>query len=62
MRDADNMGILVVDDIPDRLELMSVLLIKSGFRVLRAADGCEALEVARRERPLLLNTRCGVER
>jgi diguanylate cyclase (GGDEF)-like protein/PAS domain S-box-containing protein len=54
MTDADNTGILVVDDIPDRLELMSVLLNKSGYLVHKAADGCQALEVARRERPLLV--------
>jgi diguanylate cyclase (GGDEF)-like protein/PAS domain S-box-containing protein len=54
MTDADNTGILVVDDTPDRLELMSVLLNKSGYRVLQAVDGCQALDVARRERPLLV--------
>ncbi|MDQ3803079.1 MAG: EAL domain-containing protein [Acidobacteriota bacterium] len=54
MRDGDNAGILVVDDTPDRLELMSVLLDMSGYRVLKACDGREAFEVARRERPLLV--------
>jgi diguanylate cyclase (GGDEF)-like protein/PAS domain S-box-containing protein len=54
MRDGDNTGILVVDDTPDRLELMCVLLHTSGYRVLQAHDGCEGLEVARRERPLLV--------
>ncbi|HEV3471029.1 MAG TPA: EAL domain-containing protein [Pyrinomonadaceae bacterium] len=54
MTDGDNAGILVVDDSPDRLELMSVLLDMSGYRVLKAFDGREALEVARRERPLLV--------
>ena len=54
MSDVEDAGILVVDDIPDRLELMSVLLNMSGYRVLKASDGCQALEVAKRERPLLI--------
>jgi diguanylate cyclase (GGDEF)-like protein/PAS domain S-box-containing protein len=54
MRDGDNAGILVVDDTPDRLELMCVLLDMSGYRVLKARDGREAFEVARREHPLLV--------
>src|SRR5690348_4793622 len=47
-------AVLVVDDNPDKLDLMGVLLGKAGYRVLAAADGREAFEVARRERPLLV--------
>ena len=54
MPNRDNAGVLVVDDTADRLELMSVLLDMSGYSVLTARDGREALEVARRERPLLV--------
>lgn len=42
--------ILVVDDAPMFRELESLFLARCG-RVLTAADGFEALEIARRERP-----------
>ncbi|HEX8138035.1 MAG TPA: response regulator [Pyrinomonadaceae bacterium] len=47
-------SVLVVDDTPDRLELMKLLLRQGGYHVFTARDGCEAFEVARRERPLLV--------
>src|SRR6266850_3130944 len=43
--------ILVVNDQPDQLELMSTLLRHAGYRVLNAFDGREGFEIARRERP-----------
>jgi diguanylate cyclase (GGDEF)-like protein/PAS domain S-box-containing protein len=46
--------VLVVDDTPDRLDFMGVLLRQAGYRVLTSGDGAEGLEVARRERPLLV--------
>jgi diguanylate cyclase (GGDEF)-like protein/PAS domain S-box-containing protein len=46
--------VLVVDDTPDRLDLMSHVLKKAGYRVLAAHDGGEAYTVARREHPLLV--------
>lgn len=46
--------ILVVDDTPDRLDLMSLLLRKAGYKVLAAHDGGEAYNVAQREHPLLV--------
>src|SRR5688572_8676406 len=46
--------ILAVNDIPDLLEAMSVLLQKSGYRVLTARDGTEAFELAQREHPDLV--------
>lgn len=46
-------AILVVDDIPMMRDLISLFLARTG-RVLRAADGAEALAVARRERPALI--------
>ena len=46
--------VLVVDDEPDIVGLVAYHLAKSGYRVSTAADGGEALELARRERPTLL--------
>jgi PAS domain S-box-containing protein len=46
--------VLVVHDAPDQLELMSLLLKKSGHRVVTARDGREGFEAARRERPALV--------
>jgi CheY-like chemotaxis protein len=46
--------ILVVEDDPVSLELMAYLLTAFGHTVLRAADGVEALRVARRELPDLV--------
>ena len=47
-------GVLVVDDNPDKLFMVSLLLGKAGYRVLAASDGLEAFEAARRHRPLLV--------
>jgi diguanylate cyclase (GGDEF)-like protein/PAS domain S-box-containing protein len=47
-------GVLVVDDNPDKLSIVSLLLGKAGYRVLTAADGLEAFDAARRGRPLLV--------
>ncbi len=47
-------GILVVDDEPSIVELLSVSLRFAGFDVRTAADGQEALEVARDFSPDLL--------
>jgi diguanylate cyclase (GGDEF)-like protein/PAS domain S-box-containing protein len=52
-RDGDS-TVLVVDDTEDRLNLMSVLLRKAGYKVLAAHDGREAYTIARREHPLLV--------
>ncbi len=46
--------ILVVDDEPDILEILSYNLRKEGYEVFTAADGKEALKVARAERPDLI--------
>ena len=47
-------SVLVVNDEPDQLKLMTSLLNKAGYSVLSAADGLEALAVALRERPDLV--------
>jgi DNA-binding response OmpR family regulator len=46
--------ILVVDDEPNVARLARDYLEKNGFRVILAADGLSALQMARRERPDLI--------
>lgn len=46
--------ILVVDDFDDTRLMMRLWLERRGYRVIEAADGLEALEVARREAPDLV--------
>jgi two-component system cell cycle response regulator DivK len=46
--------ILVVDDFDDTRLMMRLWLQKRGYRVIEAADGLQALEVARRESPHLV--------
>lgn len=46
--------VLVVDDDPEIVSMVSLRLSKRGYRILTASDGNEALEVARRERPALI--------
>jgi len=43
--------ILVVEDDPDTLKIITSVLSRGGFHVLSAADGHEALEKARTHRP-----------
>ena len=47
-------SILVVDDDRRVVELLAIALGAYGFRVLQAADGEEALQLAQRERPDLV--------
>lgn len=46
--------ILLVDDEPDILELVIPMLENAGYEVLAAADGQEALEKARSQKPDLI--------
>jgi DNA-binding response OmpR family regulator len=46
--------ILAVDDSPTILEMIKAILIAGGYEVLTAADGAEALEKARAEKPDLI--------
>jgi CheY-like chemotaxis protein len=43
--------VLVVDDEPMMLEIAAGMLSASGFKVLTAMRGEEAIEIARRDRP-----------
>ena len=44
-------SVLIVNDLPEQLSLMDSLLRNAGYSVFTAADGLEAFEVAKRERP-----------
>jgi PAS domain S-box-containing protein len=46
--------VLIVNDEPDHLTLMDRLLRGAGYQVLKAKDGCEALDQARHLRPQLI--------
>lgn len=46
--------ILVVDDEQDLLDLIEYNLMKEGYRVLKAVNGIEALEVAKEQNPDLV--------
>lgn len=46
--------ILAVDDSPTILEMIKAILLSAGYEVITAADGAEALETARAEKPDLI--------
>ena len=46
--------ILIVNDAPDQLALAAAVLRQAGYHVVEAADGREALQLARMERPALI--------
>lgn len=46
--------ILVVDDVPDILELLDTTLQFKGYRVVTARNGQQALEIIQREHPALI--------
>ena len=46
--------ILSVDDSPDKLELIALILREAGYRVLSASNGQEGLELAKEEIPDLI--------
>jgi CheY-like chemotaxis protein len=46
--------VVVADDSPKMLELAGLLLGEAGFKVLRAADGLEALEIIQERHPDLV--------
>lgn len=48
------MKILAVDDTPNNLEIIKLLLRTSGHPVVSATHGAEAIELARHERPDLI--------
>ena len=50
----DSESILIVDDVPTNLKLMSVLLSKLGYQVHTASTAEEALEIVKKIRPRLI--------
>src|SRR5712671_797238 len=50
----DSESILIVDDVPTNLKLMSVLLSRLGYQVFTATTAEEALEIALKIRPRLI--------
>jgi two-component system, cell cycle response regulator DivK len=46
-----NLSVLVVDDEPDHREICRAVLMHSGYDVLEASDGEEAIRLARTESP-----------
>jgi two-component system, cell cycle response regulator DivK len=51
---AERPTVLIVDDYESLRELLRGMLTSFGCRVVSAADGAEAVETARRERPQLI--------
>src|SRR3989304_1458779 len=49
-----NRPILVIDDDPHSLELVSAILGEADFEVLSAADGASGIELARTARPAVI--------
>ena len=49
--------ILIVEDVPNVLELLEVTLRFKGYAVLTARNGEEALEVISRQKPVLIPAR-----
>lgn len=54
MGEESNYKILAVDDEPDVLSLLNLMLTSQGYNVVTAADGQEGLEKARTENPNLI--------
>ena len=54
MGEESNYKILAVDDEPDVLSLLNLMLTSQGYNVVTASDGQEALEKARTENPNLI--------
>jgi two-component system cell cycle sensor histidine kinase/response regulator CckA len=46
--------ILIVDDVADQRQLMSIFMGRLGYEVAEASDGMEALELAHRAQPALI--------
>ncbi|MCX9015234.1 MAG: response regulator [Candidatus Methanoperedens sp.] len=51
---ASNVKVMVVDDEPDTLELIQLVLESGGFKVIPASSGAEALKIIETVRPGLV--------
>jgi PAS domain S-box-containing protein len=54
LRQQNQTTILVVNDLPDQLKIMTLQLRRAGYNVLTAGDGLQGLAVAEREHPDLI--------
>jgi PAS domain S-box-containing protein len=54
MKDTNKHKIVAVNDTPDQLELLEIILGDAGYLVVTAENGAEGLETARRELPDLI--------
>ena len=52
--DRERQTVLIVNDAPDQLALLAVVLDKAGYDTITAGDGEEAYQVATRVRPALV--------
>jgi two-component system alkaline phosphatase synthesis response regulator PhoP len=52
--ESSEITILLVDDEPDTLEFLGYNLVKEGYKVLKAKNGHEALNIAMESRPQLI--------
>ncbi|HZI88424.1 MAG TPA: response regulator [Pyrinomonadaceae bacterium] len=50
-RDAENLTVLIVEDVDDSRYFMRLELEQLGYLVIEAEDGAKAVEIALRERP-----------
>ncbi|HSK70811.1 MAG TPA: response regulator, partial [Pyrinomonadaceae bacterium] len=50
----DNYTVLAINDEPDQLEIIDILLRDAGFDVIKAHNGREGCEIARKEKPDLI--------
>src|SRR5688500_20159549 len=46
--------ILIVNDAPDQLRLMSLIMQQAGYSTWEATDGVEAFDMAQRLRPMMI--------
>jgi two-component system cell cycle sensor histidine kinase/response regulator CckA len=46
--------VLIVNDVPDQLQLMTIMMERAGYTVSNARDGVEAFEIAWQLKPILI--------
>jgi len=47
-------NVLIVNDVPDQLQLMSLIMQQAGYAVSEATDALEGFEVAQQVKPTLI--------
>ena len=50
----DSLKVLIVDDEPDVVEILRYNLVKENFKVLKAYNGVDAIDLARKNNPDLI--------